>query len=418
MTIGTKLLLACLKGHDDKVLSEINKRWLEGDEIKQFTFLMDYYREHGELMGIRTFSHKFKLDIGEVDAKTSFYVEELKNRFIFTTLTYKVPIILKNLKESPKGGLTDLTELVSSLSTASINRSDTLYSDDVDKRKSSYTEREKSLGVTYLSMGIKELDEIFYGYREHDLITIGGKAGSGKTWLLCYLTYLLAKYLSDKGSSFGDILFVSNEMGEDEIKERFDCIRFHLPYKKFLQGTLSEREKSRYFKGLSDMTKSRIRILYNCYTLDDLVTQVGIYKPAIVFIDGSYLMEPNREEGWEKIVYLTRNLKRMAKNMRVPVINTTQLKRGSTKTSSKFALDGQDDFAYSSSYAQDSDIAIRMYQDADMKFHSVIGMEVVKGRRVESGTKLLFQNDLDNMNQSITKALEDEVPERKDDFGV
>ena len=127
-------------------------------------------------------------------------------------------------------------------------------------------------------------------------------------------------------------------------------------------------------------------------------------------------MEPEREEGWEKIVYVTRNLKRLAKNTKTPIINTTQLKRGSAKSSSKFALDGQDDFAYSSSYSQDSDIAMRMFQDADMKFHDIVGIEVVKGRRVISGTKLMFQNDLEGMLQSITLPAEDAEPERKEDF--
>ena len=123
------------------------------------------------------------------------------------------------------------------------------------------------------------------------------------------------------------------------------------------------------------------------------------------------------QEGWEKIVYITRNLKRLAKNFKTPIINTTQLKRGANKSGSKFSLDGQDDFAYSSSYTQDSDIAIRMYQDADMKFHELVGCEVVKGRRVVGGTTLIFQNDLSNMLHSITLAYDGkEELERKDDF--
>ena len=216
----------------------------------------------------------------------------------------------------------------------------------------------------------------------------------------------------------GDILFITNEMGEDEIKERLDCIRFKLPYKSFLEGTLTEREKRRYYKGLEKLKseKSKIRILYSCQTIDELTTQIGLYQPSVVFIDGSYLMEPQRDEGWEKIVYVTRNLKRIAKNTNVPIVNTTQLKRGSSKGASKFALDAQEDFAYSSSYTQDSDIALRMFQDADMKFHDLVGLEVAKGRRVVSGTQLIFQNDLTNMLQSVTLPADEPEPERKDDF--
>lgn len=422
MTAAEKLFIACLKGKDSKNLSVIQRKWLDGSEVKQYKFIMDYYKDYGEIVGLKTFCDKFKLDSSEADARPVHYLNELKERFIFASLSEKVPRILKDLKDDPRDGLHRFQDLVGLLAVDAVESRDTLYSDDVELRKKDYEERMKSLGVTYLSMGAPDLDKTFFGYRKQDLITIGGKGGQGKTWLMCFLVYLLERAITDKEElteeTFGDILFITNEMGEEEIKERLDCIRFRLPYKRFLEGTLSAREQGRYYKGLDKLKseKSKIRIVYSCSTIDELATQIGLYQPSAVFIDGSYLMEPEREEGWEKIVYVTRNLKRLAKNTKTPIINTTQLKRGSAKSSSKFALDGQDDFAYSSSYSQDSDIAMRMFQDADMKFHDIIGIEVVKGRRVISGTKLMFQNDLESMLQSITLPAEDAEPERKEDF--
>lgn len=422
MTAAEKLFIACLRGKDSKVLSLIQRKWLDGSEVKQYKFIMEYYRDYGEVVGLKTFCSKFKLDASEADARPVHYLNDLKERFIFASLSEKTPRILKDLKEDPRDGLHKLQELVATLAVDAVESRDTLYSDDIESRKKDYEERMKSMGVTYLSMGAPDLDKTFFGYRKQDLITIGGKGGQGKTWLMCFLVHLLERAIIEKeeltGETFNDILFITNEMGEEEIKERLDCIRFRLPYKSFLEGTLSSREQGRYYKGLEKLKeeKSKIRIVYSCSTIDELATQIGLYQPSAVFIDGSYLMEPGREEGWEKIVYVTRNLKRLAKNTKTPIINTTQLKRGSSKSSSKFALDGQDDFAYSSSYSQDSDIAIRMFQDADMKFHDIVGCEVVKGRRVISGTTLMFQNDLEAMLQSITLPAEDAKPERKEDF--
>lgn len=422
MTAAEKLFIACLRGKDSKVLSLIQRKWLDGSEVKQYKFIMEYYRDYGEVVGLKTFCSKFKLDASEADARPVHYLNDLKERFIFASLSEKTPRILKDLKEDPRDGLHKLQELVATLAVDAVESRDTLYSDDIESRKKDYEERMKSMGVTYLSMGAPDLDKTFFGYRKQDLITIGGKGGQGKTWLMCFLVHLLERAIIEKEElteeTFNDILFITNEMGEEEIKERLDCIRFRLPYKSFLEGTLSAREQGRYYKGLEKLKeeKSKIRIVYSCSTIDELATQIGLYQPSAVFIDGSYLMEPGREEGWEKIVYVTRNLKRLAKNTKTPIINTTQLKRGSSKSSSKFALDGQDDFAYSSSYSQDSDIAIRMFQDADMKFHDIVGCEVVKGRRVISGTTLMFQNDLEAMLQSITLPAEDAKPERKEDF--
>lgn len=423
MTVGEQLMVACLKRKDQKIISVIQRKWLDGMEVRQHKFIMDYYREHGELLGVKTFCDKFKLDADEVDSRPAFYLNGLKERFIFATMSDNIPKILRGIREDPREKLYELQSLIATLAVDAVESKDVLYSEDVEARIKDYEERMKSLGVTYLSMGCDDMDSVFYGYRKQDLITIGGKAGQGKSWLLVFLTFMLERVLHEKeeltGETFGEILFITNEMGEEEIKERIDCIKFRLPYEKFLKGELSERERKRYYRGLESLKKekSKIRIVYSCQTIDELSTLMGLYQPSAVFIDGSYLMEGKMQEGWEKIVYITRNLKRLAKNFKTPIINTTQLKRGSGKSGSKMALDGQDDFAYSNSYAQDSDIAIRMYQDADMKFHDLIGCEVVKGRRVVSGTTLIFQNDLSNMLHSITlPADETKEPEHKDDY--
>lgn len=422
MTAGEQLLVACLKRGDSRVLSLIQRKWLDGSEVRQYKFIMDYYREHGELLGVKTFCDKFKLDSDAVDSRPAFYLNSLKERFIFATMSDNIPKILRGIKEDPREKLYELQGLIATLAVDAVESKDTLYSEDTESRIKDYEERMKAKGVTYLSMGSDDMDHVFYGYRKQDLVTFGGRAGQGKTWLLVYLCHLMEGVLRDKeelGETWGDILFITNEMGEEEIKERLDCIRYRLPYESFMKGTLTEREKGRYYRGLDSLKKerSKIRIVYSCQTIDELTTYIGLYQPSIVFIDGSYLMEPKLQEGWEKIAHITRNLKRLAKNFKVPIVNTTQLKRSSGKSSTKFAIDGQEDFAYGSSYTQDSDIAIRMYQDADMKFHDLIGCEVVKGRRVVSGTTLLFQNNLSSMLQSLTLPIDEtREPEYKTDY--
>jgi replicative DNA helicase len=766
MTVAEQLFVACLSKKDGKNFSKIQRKWLDGEELLQHNFVHDYYKDYGELVGVKTFCEKFKLP-ESVDARPTYYLNKVKERFIFATLSDKIPKLVRGIEKDPRGKLSELQEVVSELMVDSVESKDVLYSDDIDLRKSEYEDRMKSRGVTYLSMGSEVMDSTFYGYRKQDLITIGGRAGQGKclgkgtkvlmydlttknvedvvvgdrlmgpdgnvrnvlnvatgteqmywvrqvrgedyrvneshilslrvpktkahratingkrvyqscettwstenlsvreyltrpksfkkaakgyksfgmefpdstleidpyflgiwlgdghsrelcitnidseildycakyaesfggsfencpsspiiyrmkgcgrlreimdslklikgrykkhtgrkhipmeyiktsrenrlqllaglidsdgylgqnsfevtfklkelhenlvllcrtlglavstsiklvngvlyykaniygntdeiptriprkkaserkqiknanhtgvtvekdvvdtyygftidgdhlfcladftvthnTWYLVYLAFLLDKVLKERelmGDTFGEILFISNEMGEEEIKERIDCLTFKLPYERFLSGKLTEREKLRYYKGLDSLkeNRSKIRILESCQTIEDLTTHIGMYKPSVVFIDGSYLMEPKMAEGWEKIVYVTRNLKRVAKAFKVPIINTTQLKRGAGKGGSKTAADSQDDFAYSNSYVQDSDIAMRMFQDPDMKFHDLVGMEVAKGRRVKAGTVLMFQNDLENVCHSITLPTEHEEPERKTDY--
>ena len=406
MTDGEKLLLAIVNRRDLKTLSKVRRHWLDGSEVVQHRFIVDYYKDSGEFVGAKAYCEKFGLDVSEVDARPTYYLRIVRERYLFTRISEEIPKIVKGLKGDPNKKLSDLRVLVSSLSNDGMETKDVLYSDDTDKRRTDYEERVATKGVTYLSMGAEALDSTLYGYRNTDLITIGGRAGQGKTFLIVYLAILLNKVvmkLREEGTSSGDILFISNEIGEDELRERFDAIMFRLPYGRFLKGELTEREKSRYYHGLDALkeSSSAIRIVYSCATIDELTALVGLYNPALIFVDGSYLLEPSIQEGWEKITYITRNLKRLAKETKTPIVNTTQMRRGSGTKASKDGLSGQDDFAYASSFVQDSDIALRMFQDADMKFFDQVGLELVKGRRAAAGTTYIFQNNLEKMDFSI-----------------
>ena len=215
---------------------------------------------------------------------------------------------------------------------------------------------------------------------------------------------------------FGDILFVTNEIGEEEICERFDAIRFQLNYQRFMSGELNEKEEIRYTRGGKFMhsNKRRIRVIFNCATLDELYSKIRIYQPSIVFVDGSYLMEPKMEEGIVKTTFITRNLKALAKDNLIPIVNTTQLRKKTGKRGVSSMFDGQDEFYYGS-YVQDSDFAIRGFQDPDMVYDMTIGLDFVKARRM-ARVQLAWKCDLEAMDSfGYSKMLTEEEKESKFD---
>jgi replicative DNA helicase len=91
------------------------------------------------------------------------------------------------------------------------------------------------------------------------------------------------------------------------------------------------------------------------------------YRPAIVFIDGIYMMQDTDayyEQGSpQQLTALTRALKRMARQVNIPVVITTQLLTSKMpKRKVQDMGDGTGTTAnaigYSSSFAQDSDMVI------------------------------------------------------------
>lgn len=398
MTYADKLLVAVLKHSDENIFVKINKRWLDSTEYKKYLWIKDYLVEHEELPGAKSFCAEFSLDITEVDSRPALYLKNVKDRYIANALSDALPPLLKKIKGDPGGVLTEVKDFITSFEVDATKTRDTMYSDAATLRIKAYDERRLTKGVVGLSTGVDVLDSYFYGYRETDLITVGGRAGSKKTWLLCFLAYKAEQALRASGSE-EKIMFVTNEMSSEEVIERMDCIGAKLDYELMQKGSLSRKKFKEYKDYLSEIEHNPRNIIFveNCYYLDELNTKMALYTPRAVFLDGSYLMEPDLDEGWQKITTITRGLKRSTKTHRIPIVNTTQMKRATGKSSKSTSFDAQDDFAFSNSYTQDSDIAFRMYADADMMLHDEIGMQVAKGRRMKGETNLLFICPLTSM---------------------
>lgn len=240
----------------------------------------------------------------------------------------------------------------------------------------------KDVTITGIEV-VKDVVDDFYGFEidGNHLFCLEDLTVTHNTFLLCYLAILADEVLPEQ---FGNITFLTNEMSIEQIIDRMDCIRFYLPFGDFLRGRLLRPDVVRYRKGTSSLTKSRIVFMENVYTMDEYHQKMKIYRPGLAFIDGSYLMEPEyKGDDWKRITYITRRLKRIAKTMKIPHVNTTQLKRASGGKQSSTSFGAQDDFAYASSYTQDSDVAIKMYADKEMQYRNEVGMEIAKGRNID-----------------------------------
>lgn len=407
MTIAQKLFVVCLRNKDLNILSKIDEEWLEFGERKQYKFIRDYLREHGELPDVEVFTSKYKLE-GKASGRSGYYLAEVKDRYIAAQIADNIPMIMAKMKDSPVDAVDSLRDFISGLKLATTRSGIVDYSEDAEKRYLAYKEAAEKEGIRYISTGIDAFDKTFHGYREADLVTLAGRSGMKKTWCLLYMCTMLEQWMNTQ-KEFRDreILLVTNEMPVDEIIERLDCIRFGLNYDLFLKGELERSDLRRYREGLKTLSESpsKIRIVHNINKVNELLDIIMLYKPLKVYIDGSYLMESQMEYNWQKISYITGSLKKVAKDTKTPITNTTQLGRGKGKDD-KSSLDAQEEFAFGSSFVNDSDIALRMYTDKYLEAASQIGINVAKGRRVPPGTKFVFNSNLYSMDLSIVQDTE------------
>lgn len=409
MTIADKLFVKILSDRDSRTLIQINPEWLEGEEVARYNFISSYFKKYLELPTLTLFKDRFKIKIEEVEDSAEYFLDELKNRFVHISLVDQVPRLIKASKKDSFGSLDKLRDIISKLYRNKDAGNVVSYGADAEDRFAKYVERIEKGGVMYLPTGDDFFTSFLYGYSDVDLITIGGRPGTKKTWIIIYLCLVLDKLIKEHLKD-RPILFISNEIGEDELKGRMDCMKYKLNYTNFLKGDLSVKEQARYERGLKHKSSSSVKLVNGCKTIKDLEVLISLYNPGAVFLDGSYLMEPQMPMSWEKISYITQNLKALNLAYKTPIINTTQSRRRSGGTP-KSAISAQDEFAFADSYSQDSDVAMVIVADADSAWHDSLTAVTAKGRSVDL-TKGTFTIDapLNSMKFKFTN-LRDPEPE-------
>lgn len=190
----------------------------------------------------------------------------------------------------------------------------------------------KNQGDNFISTGFSSLDEILGGFRSSGLYTLAGAPSIGKTTL----ALTIVKQLADNNIPVG---VFSYELTEKQIMDRFLAMENNLPYEKIsFQKNLLEHELAKIHTSLSKVQKLPIFIESSpSVKIDQLVTITRDLKEnkdiQLLFIDDIQRMPiddvsreyaANREQ---EISANVRELKRLAKELNIPILMISQLNR-------------------------------------------------------------------------------------------
>lgn len=385
--IVLKFLFSVISSNDKDTLFKVKPEFVSPKERVYLEFVKDFYAKNNKLPDLETVEDKYNIELIDNTETSDYWFTEILEKYQEFIIEQAVINSAKN-----KDKAIDLFQQAIVDYNVEIGGKVHDYSDGV-RRISDYDKRKGTGGITYLSTGSQELDEFSLGFKRADLWTIGGREGLGKTWYILRMAEWLDQYLLDKKIN-KNILFVSGEMDANEIEERLDAIRCELSYALLSKGELTkgqERKYKRYLQGF----ESNIRIVDSFDTIKDVEYYMSIYRPAITFIDGSHLLAPSYD--WTEIARVTADMKRLTRNNKIPIVNTTHLKAERGKSAKGGDID---DFAYSKGYTRDSDIVGVMYASDMMELEYKIGIDWVKVRR-GARTQLIYQNDYDKCTTEV-----------------
>lgn len=222
---------------------------------------------------------------------------------------------------------------------------------------------ERKAVITGVPSGFKDLDELTSGFQPGDLVIIGGRPGMGKT----AFSLNIAQHV---GVELGEpVAFFSLEMSKEQIAMRLLSSLAMVNASALRKGFISKRDWER-------LTDSAVRLSEAPIYIDDS-SQMSVLeirakarrlkmekgKLSLIIIDYLQLMRSrtayDRRE--QEISEISRSLKAMAKELKVPVIALSQLNRSVEKTTDRRPTLAN--LRESGAIEQDADVIIFLYRD-------------------------------------------------------
>lgn len=239
--------------------------------------------------------------------------------------------------------------------------------DVIDSTQSILDERSQKIGdVTGTSTGFTDFDQITTGLHEDNLIIIAARPAMGKTAFALNIAQNVAKN-SDK-----PVAIFSLEMGAESLVERMLSAEGLIPSYHVRTGNLSESEWRRMISAQERLARGKIfiddtagiRISEIRSKAKRLAQENG--GLGLIVIDYLQLIEGRgRENRQQEVSEISRQLKIIAKELKVPVIALSQLSRGVDQRNDKRPI--LSDLRESGSIEQDADIVAFLYREAYYK---------------------------------------------------
>ena len=208
--------------------------------------------------------------------------------------------------------------------------------------------------------GIGALDSMITGLNKSDLIILGARPGMGKT---SFALNIARNVAVNAGKT---VCFFSLEMTRDQLAQRMLSSEAGIKSEKLRTGDLTTDEWTRLAQAGDNLSKAEIYFdETSAITVPQMKAKLRrMPKVDLVVIDYLGLMKSARatENRVQEVSEITRNLKIMAKELKVPVIACAQLSRG-TETKGKSHKPALSDLRESGSIEQDADIVLFLYRE-------------------------------------------------------
>jgi len=223
----------------------------------------------------------------------------------------------------------------------------------------------KKLGNKHLigeTTGFDALDRRTTGFNVGDLIIIAARPAMGKTALV--LNMALKNVERGKG-----VIFFSLEMPAEQLMLRMLAAKTSIPLQNLRKGDMDDSQWSNLSAAFDDLNKKKLFVddggSININQLRARVRKLAQNEAnniKLVIIDYLQLMQgTGNKDRHQEVSDISRGLKMLAREMKIPIIALSQLNRGLENRPDKRPM--LSDLRESGAIEQDADIIMFVYRD-------------------------------------------------------
>lgn len=243
--------------------------------------------------------------------------------------------------------------------------------------------------ITGIPTGFTELDKMTAGFQRNDLIIVAARPSVGKTAFALNIAQNVATKTDENVAIF------SLEMGADQLVMRMLCAEGNIDAQRLRTGSLTPEDWGKLTMAMGSLSNSGIyiddtpgirvsEIRAKCRRLKQESGLGMVLIDYLQLIQGSGRSDNRQQEVSE----ISRTLKELARELKVPVIALSQLSRGVEQRQDKRPM--MSDIRESGSIEQDADIVAFLYRDdyydKESENKNIIEIIIAKQRNGPVGT--------------------------------
>lgn len=252
-------------------------------------------------------------------------------------------------------------------------------------------------GITGVPTGVHELDTMLGGLQGSDMIVLAARPSVGKTaFSLSIGAHVAAR--QNKG-----VLLFSLEMGKEQLIQRLLCMEGEVNSRKLREGFMAGNEFNKVVRAATVLENAPFYIddTANISVLElrsKARRHASQHELSLIIVDYLQLMQGSRraENRQVEISEISRAIKGLARELRVPIIALSQLSREAEKDDS-----GAPKLAHlreSGAIEQDADVVMMLFRPPKHESEgneNLIKLHVAKHRNGPTGMiSMLFEKDL------------------------